>query len=147
MVIVVVMMILTQALEMKSLCFCLNVSLNLSSPPHFRLHLFTISSLDSSAVCSDILKLKTGLVVFPLFLSPRRAQAEEEPDPWSYTFKETRHVEIFTPLGKSSQTSLYQGLNFSIGISRAEGRVVGGVRVPLPPEVLLQIVRKKERDI
>jgi hypothetical protein len=80
--------------------------------------------MDSSAVCSDVLKLKTGLVVFSLFLSPRRAQTEEGPDPRSYTFKETRHVEIFTALGKSSQTSLYQGLSISVRIARAEGRMV-----------------------
>lgn len=58
-------------------------------------------------------------------------------------------MEIFTALGKSSQTSLYQGLSFSVGIARAEGRMVDGVGVSFPPGslVILQIVRKKERDI
>lgn len=78
--------------------------------------------------------------MFSLLFSPRRAQAEEGPDPRSYTFKETRHVEIFTALGKSSQTSVYQRLNFSVGIARAgEGEeMVDGVRVSLPPGSLSQ---------
>lgn len=91
--------------------------------------------------------------MFSLFLGSRKAQAEEGPDPRSHTFKETRHVGIFTVLGKSSQTSLCQGLNFLVGTARTGGRMVDGVEVSLPPGslsqtlVLLQIVRKKERDI
>lgn len=43
--------------------------------------------------------------------------------------------------------------SFSVGIARNGGQMMGGVRVSLPPEglsqslVLLQVVRKKERDI
>lgn len=68
--------------------------------------------------------------------------------------RKTRHVEIFTTLGRSSQTSLCQGLSFSVGIARGGVLDVDGVRASLPPEspsrsllVLLQVVRKKERDI
>lgn len=65
--------------------------------------------------------------------SPRRGGAEAQ----VIYIKETRHVEIFTALGRSSRTSLSEALSFLVGIAKNWGRMAGGVRVSLPPEGLL----------
>lgn len=87
------------------------------------------------------------------FLSFLRVHGEEGPNSRPYTFKETRNVEIFIALGRSSKISLSQGLKFLVRIARNWRWMLGGVTVSLPPgvshraSVLLKVVRKKERDI
>lgn len=150
---------LFQLLESELLHLSLNISGRGINPSP--LHLVSVSCLYSSAILPGCLIAKDWpLAMFPLFLSSLGAQGEEGPDPRPYTFKETRHVEIFTALGRSSQTSLWVkdwlfsfSFFFLIRITSHWGQMVGGVRVSFPPEGLSQSLcspagsEKKERDI
>lgn len=110
-IIIIIMIIISsssifQLLESELLYLSLNISARGINPSP--LHLVSISCLYSSAILPGCLIAKDWpLATFPLFLSSLGAQGEEGPDPRPYTFKETRHVEIFTALGRSSQTSLW----------------------------------------